>query len=61
MKLNTLTAALLGAGVAAMGTAGAINLPSWWGAKDRAPITTSSAQPACRCWREVQSWKSITP
>jgi serine protease Do len=49
MKLNNVAAALLGAGVAVMGTAGAISLPQWLGGKDtkpaaaEAPVTVAAA------------------
>ncbi len=46
MKLNNLSAALLGAGVVAMGTAGAINLPGWLKAAQEKPAVQAAAQQA---------------
>ncbi len=43
MKLNTLSAALLGAGIAVVGTAGAIDLPHWLGGGDHAVLAANGA------------------
>ena len=52
MKLKPLNAALLGAGVAVVGTAGAIDLPHWFKHEDSLP---SSPRPP---WRNRASASS---
>ena len=44
MKLKPLSAALLGAGIAVVGTAGAIDLPHWFD-KDAKPAVVAQAAP----------------
>jgi serine protease Do len=44
MKLNPLSAALLGAGVTVIGTAGAFDLPHWF-KKDEPPAVVAQAVP----------------
>ncbi len=46
MKLNTLSAALLGAGIAVIGTAGAIEMPRWLAAKDATAAAEAPVLPA---------------